>query len=124
MQVVLDRAKTGQAGVNADTVGYVVQTAFAGNTMANRYRVGDKDYDIRIRLHDNLRLKPGDVANIRVATKTGSQVWIGDIAHVNFTSGPTEIDREDRQREVTVYANNIGVSAGDIINATKSEISH
>ncbi|MBU2703033.1 HAE1 family hydrophobic/amphiphilic exporter-1 [Sporomusaceae bacterium BoRhaA] len=123
VQVILDRAKAGQAGVNADTVGYVVQTAFAGNTTANRYRVGDKDYDIRIRLHDNLRLKPDDVANIRVTTKTGSQVRLGDIAHVNFTSGPTEIDREDRQREVIVYANNIGVSAGDIINATKNEIS-
>jgi HAE1 family hydrophobic/amphiphilic exporter-1 len=123
VQVVLDRAKAGQAGVSADTVGYVVQTAFAGNTTANRYRVGDKDYDIRIRLKDALRLRPEDVANVRVTSKTGGQVRIGDIAQVNFTSGPTEIDRENRQREIIVYANNVGASAGDIINAAKSEIS-
>ncbi|MDU2066495.1 MAG: efflux RND transporter permease subunit [Sporomusaceae bacterium] len=123
VQVVLDRAKAGQAGVSADTVGYVVQTAFAGNTTANRYRVGDKDYDIRVRLQDKLRLRPEDVANVRVTSKSGNQVRIGDIAKVNFTSGPVEIDREDRQREIIVYANNVGVSAGDIINATKNELS-
>jgi HAE1 family hydrophobic/amphiphilic exporter-1 len=122
VQVILDRAKAGQAGVGADTVGYVVQTAFAGNTTANMYRVGDKDYDIRIRLKDQYRSRPDDVANLRVTTKSGNQVRIGDIAQVKFTSGPTEIDREDRQREIVVYANNMGVSVGDVINAAKKEL--
>ncbi|WP_378954773.1 efflux RND transporter permease subunit [Pelosinus sp. sgz500959] len=123
VQVILDRAKAGQAGVSADTVGYVVQTAFAGNVTVNRYRVGDKDYNIKIRLKDELRSRPEDVGNLRVTTKFGNQVRIGDIAQIKFSSGPTEIDREDRQREIIVYANNIGVSAGDIINATKKELS-
>ncbi len=122
IQVVLDRAKAGQAGVSADTIGYVVQTAFAGNTTANRYRVGDKDYDIRIRLKDELRLSAEDVANLRVSAKSGTQIRVGDVAQVKFTSGPTEIDREDRQREIIVYANNMGVSAGDIIKATQNEL--
>lgn len=122
IQVLLDRAKAGQAGVSADTIGYVVQTAFAGNTTANRYRVGDKDYDIRIRLKDELRLSAQDVANLRVSTTSGKQIRVGDVAQVKFTSGPTEIDREDRQREIIVYANNMGVSAGDIIKATQNEL--
>jgi len=122
VQVILDRAKAGQAGVSADTVGYVVQTAFAGNTTANRYRVGDKDYNISIRIKDELRLRPEDVGNMRVTSKSGNQVRIGDIAQIKFSSGPTEIDREDRQREVIVYANNVGVSAGDIITATQNEL--
>ena len=123
IQVILDRGKAGQAGVSADTVGYVVQTAFAGNVTANRYRVGDKDYNINIRLKDELRLRPEDVGNLRVTTNLGTQVRIGDIAQIKFSSGPTEIDREDRQREIIVYANNVGVSAGDIINATQNELS-
>ncbi len=122
VQVVVDRMKAGQAGVNVDSVGAIVQTAFAGNTTGNRYRVGDKDYDIRVRLKDELRTKPDDVANIRVTSKFGGQVRIGDIAQVKFTSGPTQIDREDRQREIIVYANNVGVSAGEIITATQNEI--
>ena len=123
VQVILDRAKAGQAGVSADTVGYVIQTAFAGNVTVNHYRVGDKDYNINIRLKDNLRLRPEDVGNIRVTSKSGTQVRVGDIAQIKFTSGPTEIGRDDRQREIIVYANNVGVSAGDIINATKNELS-
>ncbi|HWR40025.1 MAG TPA: efflux RND transporter permease subunit, partial [Patescibacteria group bacterium] len=122
VQVILDRAKAGQAGVSADTIGYVVQTAFAGNTTANRYRVGDKDYNIRIRVKEELRLTPDDVANIRVSTKSGSQVRVGDVAQVKFSSGPTEITREDRQREIIVYANNVGVSAGEIIQSAQNEL--
>ena len=44
------------------------------------------------------------------------------MANVHYSSGPTEIDRDDRQREIIVYANNVGVSAGDIITAAQNEI--
>lgn len=122
VQVTLDRLKAGQAGVDAATVGYIVQTAFAGNTTANRYRVGDKDYDIRVQLREESRKNIDDVANLRVPTKFGTQVRLADVAQVKYTSGPTEIDREDRQREIIVYANNVGVSVGDIMNAAQAEL--
>lgn len=122
VQVVLDRAKAGQTGVDTATIGSVVQTAFAGNVTANRYRVGDKDYDIRVLLHQENRARIEDVANLRVPTKFGNQVRLGDVAAVQYSSGPTEIDRDDRQREIIVYANNVGVSAGDIITAAQNEI--
>lgn len=122
VQVTLDRLKAGQAGVDAATVGYIVQTAFAGNTTANRYRVGDKDYDIRVQLKEASRKNIADVSNLRVPTKFGTQVRLADVADVKYTSGPTEIDREDRQREIIVYANNVGVSVGDIMNAAQTQL--
>lgn len=122
VQVTLDRLKAGQAGVDAATVGYIVQTAFAGNTTANRYRVGDKDYDIRVELKEASRKNIADVQNLRVPTKFGTQVRLADVADVTYTSGPTEIDREDRQREIIVYANNVGVSVGDIMNAAQAQL--
>jgi HAE1 family hydrophobic/amphiphilic exporter-1 len=39
-----------------------------------------------------------------------------------LSSGPTQIDRESRQRQVIVYANVVGVSAGDITTKVKELI--
>jgi HAE1 family hydrophobic/amphiphilic exporter-1 len=40
---------------------------------------------------------------------------LSDVAEVKLSSGPTQIDREGRQRQVIVYSNAVGVSPGEII---------
>ena len=50
---------------------------FAGNVTSNRYRVGDKDYDIRVLLQQENRARLEDVANLRVPTKFGKSGPIG-----------------------------------------------
>jgi HAE1 family hydrophobic/amphiphilic exporter-1 len=49
-------------------------------------------------------------------------VRLGDIADVKFSSGPTQIDRESRQRQVIVYANTVGASTGEVLNKVKELI--
>ncbi len=63
-----------------------------------------------------------DVRNLLISTASGSFVRLGDIAEVTLESGPTKIDREDRQRQVAVYANTVGLSAGELINKIKDDI--
>lgn len=119
IQVILDPVRLGDAGLNASTVSDTVQMAFMGMTTPNRYNAGDNDYNIRIQLTAQNRMSITDVANIGVAAKSGDLVRLGDVAEVKLSSGPTEIDREARQREVIVYANVVGISAGEVINKVK-----
>lgn len=120
VQVVLDSARMSDAGLDASTVSDTVQTAFLGITTRNSYNVGNNDYDIRVQLQEQNRTDVDDVSNLQIASKNGTFVRLGDIAAVKLSSGPTEIDREARQREVIVYANAVGTSAGDIMNKVKS----
>lgn len=122
VQIRLDPARAGEAGLNATEAGNVVQTAFLGTTTKNRYNVADSDYDIRVRLKQENRLSIDDVANLRVSAKNGSFVRLGDIAEVKLSSGPTQIDRESRQRQVIVYANTVGVSSGEVLNKIRDNI--
>ncbi|QJW47812.1 efflux RND transporter permease subunit [bacterium BFN5] len=122
IQVKLNSARAGDAGVDSTTLGNTIQMAFLGMTTKNQYNIGDSDYDIRLQLIPEARLSIADVANLRVATKSGSFVRLNDIAEVKLSSGPTQIDREARQRQVIVYANAVGVSAGEVINKIKENI--
>ncbi|WP_018703434.1 efflux RND transporter permease subunit [Anaeromusa acidaminophila] len=123
IHVKLDPAKAGSVGITAATAGDIIQTAFLGVVTKNQYNVGGNDYDIRLRLQEKRRVSYDDVANLRVSTAAnGSFVRLADIATVKVSAGPTQIDRESRQRQVIVYANAVGVSAGEILNQVKALI--
>ncbi|WP_188396956.1 efflux RND transporter permease subunit [Sporomusa sp. GT1] len=114
VQVKFDPARLGDVGLDAATAGKAVQTAFLGSTTGNQYNVADSDYNIRVQLKQEHRLGMDDVANLRIQSRSGF-IRLGDIAEVKLSSGPTQIDREDRQRQVIVYANAVGTSTGEIL---------
>ncbi len=60
-------------------------------------------YDIRVRLDEIDRNRVDQVANLMVGYSSGP-VYLGDVAHVSLTTGPTKIDRKNRQRLVSVQA--------------------
>lgn len=115
-------SRLADVGLDAASAGNIIQMAFLGVTTKNQFNVADSDYDIRVQLQPENRMSINDVQNLRVSTPNGNFVRLGDIAEVKLSSGPTQIDREDRQREVIVYANAVGVSPGDIINKITSDI--
>lgn len=120
VQVNLDTLKMSDAGLDASTVANTVQMAFLGGTTRNQYSAGDKDYQIRVQLENQSRTNLADVDNLLIASKSGQFVRLGDVATVELSSGPTQINREARQRQVIVYSNVVGVSAGDIMNKAEA----
>lgn len=119
IQVAVDPIRVSDAGLDTTTVATTIQMAFLGATTRNEFNPTDKDYQIRVQLEEQGRSSLDDVANLLIASKTGNFVRLGDIANVTLSSGPTQIDRESRQRQVIVYANVVGVSAGDVTAKVK-----
>lgn len=122
VQIKLDAVRAAEMGINSTIAGDVIQMAFLGITTKNQYNVADSDYDIRVQMQPSNRLSIADVSNLRISSKTGDFVRLGDIADVKFSSGPTQIDRESRQRQVIVYANTVGVSTGEVLTKIKEII--
>lgn len=119
--VKLDHAKASELGLDATEVGKVVEMAIMGKSTANSYTIGDNDYDIILQLEQGQRTDINDVQNLRVSSSDGRFICLGDIATIKYGSGPTRIEREDKQRQIVVYANTVGVSPGDLITKVKSE---
>jgi HAE1 family hydrophobic/amphiphilic exporter-1 len=119
--VRLDHAKASELGLDATEVGKVVEMAFMGKSKSNSYTIGDNDYDIILQMDLSRRSNINDVRNLRISNSSGSFIRLGDIASVSYGSGPTRIEREDKQRQIVVYANTVGISPGDLINKARTE---
>ena len=119
--VKLDHAKASEFGLDATEVGKVIEMAIMGKSTSNSYTIGDNDYDIILQLEQSQRTNINDVMNLRISSSAGQFIRLGDIADVRYGSGPTRIEREDKQRQIVVYANTVGISPGDLISKVRNE---
>lgn len=117
----LDHAKASQLGLDSTSVGSMVEMAFMGKSTGNSYTIGDNDYDIILQMDQSKRRDMNDVRNLRISSADGQFIRLGDIANIEYGSGPTRIEREDKQRQIVVYANTVGISPGDLITEIKAE---
>ena len=120
--VRVNQEKASRFGLNATSIGDVVQLAYQGETTTNNFTYGDNDYDIRVELEENQQKGLQEIRNLLISTPGGQFVTLGDVAEITLDSGPTQIDREDRERQIAVYANVEGTSAGELTNVIINDI--
>lgn len=118
----LDQARASVLGLDSTAVGEVVEMAFMGKSTGNSFTIGDNDYDIILQMPMQDRVDINDVRNLRISAPDGRFIRLGDVAAVELSSGPTRIDREDKQRQIVVYANTVGISPGDLIAKVQNEL--
>ena len=118
----LDQARASLLGLDSYSVGEVVEMAFMGKSTGNSFTIGDNDYDIILQLPESKRTDINDVKNLRVSSPDGQFIRLGDVADISLGSGPTRIEREDKQRQIVVYANTVGTSPGELIAKIQNEL--
>ena len=114
--IKIDHTKAAAFGLDATELGKVVEMAYMGKSTSNTYTIGKNDYDIIVQTPQNRRTDINDVRNLKVSGKDGNYVRLGDICTIEYSSGPTRIEREDKSRQIVVYANAVGTSPGDLLN--------
>jgi hydrophobic/amphiphilic exporter-1 (mainly G- bacteria), HAE1 family len=118
VEIVIDRQKAYQLGLNVTTVGQEVRANIDGIT-AGRYRAGGSEYDILLVLEERGRDQIPDLQRININNQFGQQIPLSSFATVERTTGPVSITREDQSRTVTITA---GLAQGETINVVMPEI--
>lgn len=104
IHVQIDRDRASDLGLSVDTIGKAVRTALSGNTDA-KYREGGEEYDLRVQYAKADRSRVDEVGDIFVGlTTSGQRVRLRDVARVFLSTGPSRIERYNRQRMTTVSA--------------------
>lgn len=122
ISVVVDRDKMALLGLNLSTVGLTMQTAFAGNT-DGKFRAGEYEYDINIRFTESGRMGIEDVRNLQFLNANGEKILLSQFANVQYSSGPTLLERRDKSPSVSVQAQVIGKPLGTIASEWEAEFS-
>ncbi|MFD1294832.1 efflux RND transporter permease subunit [Lutibacter holmesii] len=108
MQVVVDRKKAGELGVNTMKVGQQLRNSIFG-AKAGIYKENGEDYDIYVRFNKENRYNSSAVFNQKITFRDPSsgkikEIPISTVAKQTNTSGFSAIKHKDVQRVVTVYS--------------------
>ncbi|MDR1741536.1 MAG: efflux RND transporter permease subunit, partial [Synergistaceae bacterium] len=107
-------SRLGRLGLSFGEVAVEVNGYLTGYD-AGEYREGGKEYDILVKLTPEWRESVQRMEGVPVRTPAGF-LPLDDLMEVRQGTGPTSINREDRQRKITIEANTgRGVSVGEIM---------
>ncbi len=102
--IYLNRERAAQAGVSPMDVADTIRAAIGGADIG-KYRDGKDRYDIAVRLLESGRNDAAHILDLQIPTQTGGTAELRTIAVTSSTSVPVEINRFNRQRQITILAN-------------------
>jgi HAE1 family hydrophobic/amphiphilic exporter-1 len=112
LEVELDRQRAADRGLSVAEVALGLRTAMEGDESGN-LRTGDDEVPIRVRLSEDYRADEDALRNLTIQTSRGP-VKLADVATLHRSEGPQVIERENRQRQITLWATPIGRPLGDV----------
>lgn len=121
INVQVDRDKMAALGLNLQTVGMTMQTAYSGNT-DGKFRAGEYEYDINIKYNAFDRKSITDVNNLIFINNLGQQIKLSQFAAITEGSGPSQLERRDKTASVTVQGQNVGVASGTIVTQWQEKL--
>ncbi len=113
-QIQFDREKMALNGLNMSTVANAVRNRINGLTMS-RFREDGEEYNIRVRFEEQYRQSIEDIENIIVYNAMGTGVRVRDLGKVVESSTLPQIDRQDRERIVTVSGTLYGRALSEVV---------
>jgi HAE1 family hydrophobic/amphiphilic exporter-1 len=97
----LQRKKAEQYGINTTQLSSLLSTAINGTT-ATRYREKGEEVDVRVVLDEQYRQNINDLESLMISSPYGSLVHLRDVAELEMVEGPTQIERKNQSRRVTI----------------------
>ena len=110
-----DSARAADLGVTAASIGETVRVATAGDYDMNlpKLNLSERQVPILVKLPDSVRADLSAIERLTVPGKNGP-VMLGTVASVTMESGPAQIDRLNRSRNVTLDVELGSRSLGDL----------
>ncbi|MCA1619071.1 MAG: efflux RND transporter permease subunit, partial [Acidobacteria bacterium] len=117
VRVEIDRARAADLGVKAGDIAQALNVLVAGQEVTT-YNEGTDQYDVRVRAIGQARTSPRSLENLFVQSSKTGWTNLSNLVRVEEGTGPSAIDRLNRQRQVTVTANvTSGGSQSEVIAA-------
>ena len=110
VQVKIDRERAARLGLNSNKISGVIRSAIQG-TEATKYRAGEDEYDVTVRLKEDQRSSLEALDRLTIL-EDGTQIPLSSIADFEIGSGYGSITRLDLNRVATVTGDVVAGSNG------------
>lgn len=123
-RVIIDREKAARLGVKVEDIATSLRTMVGGAENITKYKEGDELYQVRVRADRNYRNSPEVIKALMVPASQGRVVRLDSVARLEEGFGPTQIDRYNRQRKISIYSNiEKGTSLSSLLNIAEKKFS-
>jgi hydrophobe/amphiphile efflux-1 (HAE1) family protein len=112
-----DPERATDLGVSVQAIARTASLATIGDNDSNlaKFNLSDRQIPIRVQIDPKRRDDIETLKNLRVPSSNGTLVPISSVANIRLGSGPAEIKRYNRNRQVEVTANLEGMSLGQAV---------
>ena len=105
LRVHINRAKAADLNVNVASIATALRTLVGGDPQATTYREGDDRYNVQLRVQKSFRDSARSLERLYVPSATLGNVAVSSVVSIEEGTGPSQIDRVNRQRQITLTAN-------------------
>ncbi|MBW4574825.1 MAG: efflux RND transporter permease subunit [Aphanothece sp. CMT-3BRIN-NPC111] len=120
--VIPDPARAADLGVTVQAIARTASLATIGDNESNlaKFNLPDRQIPIRIQIDPRARVDIDTIKNLQVPGQNNTLVPLMAVADIRFGSGPAQISRYNRSRQVSVEGNLQGASLGEAMQAIQA----
>ena len=120
LRVNVDRVRAADLGVSIDSLAANLRTLVGGEDVTT-IKQGDNQYNVQLRLDEQFRDEPSKLGNLLIPALAGA-IRVSDVAQLTMGNGPSNIQRFNRQRQITVYASLDGIPLGEGVTRVSEKV--
>jgi Cu(I)/Ag(I) efflux system membrane protein CusA/SilA len=122
LNIAIDRAAAARYGIGVGDIQQVIETAIGETTLTTTIE-GRRRFPVRVRYSAEYRADPQMLGQVLVASPRGSQVPLGELAHIEHVRGPAMISSENGLLLATVLLNVQGRDVGGFVDEARVRVS-
>ena len=104
LQIIADRDKIAQYGLNVADVAELIEVAIGGKAISQVF-INGKVYDVICRYNDVSRDTPEKIGSLMLTSGSGAKIPLSSVAEIKTDMGMCTISREMNRRHLTVRLN-------------------
>ena len=121
VQVAIDRDRASDLGIPVQTIANSLNV-LVGGQIVSRFKDGTEQYDVWLRADKPFRATKQNLESLTILSPTAGQVQLSSLATLTEARGPSQIDRFNRQRTVTILGNPDGRSLDEAVERARAII--
>jgi HAE1 family hydrophobic/amphiphilic exporter-1 len=114
LQVSIDRERAMDLGIPVQTIANTLNVLVGGQIVSN-YKENTQQYDVWLRADKQFRTDSKSLLALTLPSPNAGPIELGSLARLQQQQGPSQIDRLNRQRTVTLMAHPDEVSLNDAV---------
>jgi hydrophobic/amphiphilic exporter-1 (mainly G- bacteria), HAE1 family len=104
LRAAIDRQKASDLGVNVADIAQSLRLLVGGDQVST-YNEGGEQYEVHVRANERFRTDANGISKLNVPSQKLGGIGLDNVVTLREAAGPTQIERNGRQRQVTFTSN-------------------